>query len=92
MASAVATQASAETITAATSGAWRPTWADRTSSVRPASSSARVCRPVVNIAMSAAATMTDAEISNATVPATVSSPTGGPLKAMAAALLPTEAR
>ena len=87
--SAIAAQATADTITAASSGACRPTRAARTSSVRPASSSARVCRPTVNIAMSAATSMTDAEISKATAPATVSSPTGGPANAIAAALLPT---
>ena len=62
------------------------------SSVRPASSSARLCRPVVNIAMSAATIITDDEISKAMEPATVSRPTGGPLKAMAAAFEPMVAR
>jgi len=92
IASANATQASAETITAASSGACRPTSADRTSSVRPPSSSARLCRPVVNMAMRAATIITEPEISKATAPATVVRPTGGPEKAMAAALDPIVAR
>ena len=60
--------------------AWRPSDpAARSSSVRPASSSARVCRPVVNIAMSAATIMhRGRDLEAATAPATVSSPTGGP--------------
>ena len=47
---------------------------------------------VVNIAMSAATRITENEISNATAPATVSRPTGGPESAMVAGLLPTDAR
>jgi hypothetical protein len=92
IASPVATQPTVDSRTAARSGACRPTRAERISSVRPVSSSPRVCRTVVNMAMSAATRTTEKEISNAIAPATVSSPTGGPASAMVAGLLPTEAR
>jgi hypothetical protein len=51
-----------------------------------------VCRTTVNIDMRQATRITLNEISKATAPATVSSPTGGPDRAMVAGLLPTDAR
>jgi hypothetical protein len=66
--------------------AWRPTAMDRIRSSRPASSSARVRRPIMNKAISAMPTRPVDPIWNATCPPIVSSAWSGPLMAIAAAL------
>jgi hypothetical protein len=77
---------------AATSGARRPTRAERISSARPVSSSARVCRPTRNMLISATTMARNEKISNTTSPPIESSSRVGPLIAITAVLLPIVCR
>ncbi|MGI3201531.1 hypothetical protein ACRJ4W_30200 [Streptomyces sp. GLT-R25] len=63
----------------------------RISSVRPASSSPRVCRPIMNMLIRATRTSPIEPVWKATWPPIVSSAWTGPLKAMAPALSALEA-
>ena len=78
------TLATAATTSAATIGACRPTAAARTSSSRPDSSSALVCRPMMNMLIRPATTAPNAMACHATCPPTVLSARAGPVMAMKA--------
>ncbi len=73
---------------AAVTDANRPTGAERTSSSRPLSSSARVCRPTRNIVISPISTAPKAEDCQNTWPPIVSSARAGPAMATKAAFEP----
>ena len=73
---------------AAASGACRPTRAERISSARPVSSSARVCRPTRNMLINATTIATNARISKTTSPSIDCNSRVGPLIAITAVLPP----
>src|SRR5882757_2460942 len=79
--SAYTTPAPNTTISAAVSLACRPTTPAPSSSCRPVSSSARVCRTVMNTAISPTRTQATAPYFHSVMPPTVSSPWAGPLSA-----------
>jgi hypothetical protein len=76
---------------AAVIGAVRDTTPDRSSSSRPDSSSARVCRPTTNIAISPTVIAPNADACQATCPPVVFRARAGPAIAMNAAFSPMAA-
>ena len=82
-----ATLASSAVSRAAVAGACRPTAEARTSSSRPLSSSARVCRPMMNMLISPTEIAPKAVACQVTCPPMVLSARAGPAMAMKAALL-----
>ncbi len=79
--------ASSASLSAAVIGASRPIAAARTSSSRPVSSSARVCRPMMNMLIKPTQIAPKAVDCQVTWPPMVSSARAGPAIAMNAALL-----
>ena len=91
VAAPISSCASAATTSAAVSGAARPTTLARTSSLRPLCSSPRVCRPTMNMLISAATTAPKAPHCHATSPPTLVTASGGPTIAIRPGLLATVA-
>ena len=86
-----ATEAVPTTRPVASRSAWRPMTPARSGSVRPASSSVRVCRRVRNTAISATPITAVVATSKTVMPPMVSRATGGPLIEIEAPLVPTVA-
>ena len=82
----ISSWAATATVRAAASGAWRPTTLARTSSLRPLCSSPRVCRPMMNMLMSAATTAPNAPHCHAVSPPTLVTAYGGPTIAISPGL------